>query len=125
MDDRIRKKLIECARQKAPISYSELNDQLELGFDFSLGHHRDEIGQILGEISEHEFDKGRPLLSALVIHKGPDKEQGDGFYKLCEYLYDIPWQELKADRNFELDKMKDCYKFWLDPNNYEKYKNDY
>ncbi|NOU17251.1 MAG: hypothetical protein HOO91_06795 [Bacteroidales bacterium] len=121
----IRKKLIELARLKTPWSYSQLNDQLQLGLNFQNGYDRDLIGEWLGEISRHEFEKGRPLLSSLVIHQGRDREQGDGFYKLCEELLGTPWEQLKEDKNFEIEKMKECYAFWKEGENYRKYKNDW
>ena len=103
MLEAIRKELIERARLKSPITYSTLNEQLELNLNFNNDYDRGLIGEWLGEISFHEFEKGRPLLSALVIHKGKDREQGDGFYKLCEELYGEDWQDLKADKDFEIN----------------------
>jgi len=49
-------------------------------------HWRDsKVGPFLGEISAAEHKAGRPLLTAVIIHKG-NKIPGDGFYKLCKYL---------------------------------------
>lgn len=121
----IRDKLIELARLKTPWSYSQLNEQLLLGLNFNNGYDRELIGEMLGEISVSEHLKGRPLLSALIIHKSSDREQGNGFYKLCGEIYGKDWEDLKADKNFELDRMKECYAFWKDNENYKKYKNDY
>jgi hypothetical protein len=125
MKREIRDKLIELARLKTPWSYSQLNEQLQLGLNFENGYDRELIGEWLGEISIHEFKKGRPLLSSLVIHHAKDREQGDGFYKLCENLYEKPWQELKANKIFEIEKMKECYAFWKDNDNFKKFRNYY
>lgn len=126
MEKEIRLKLIELARQKTPWSYSQLNEQLLLNLNFKNSYDRELIGDLLGEISIHEFDNGRPLLSSLIIHKGPDREQGDGFYKLCEQLYGKKtWQQYKADESFEINEMKKCYVFWKNNDNYNKYKNDF
>ena len=74
------KKLIELARNKTTWSYSTLNQQLELGLDFdNRPSDRLLVSEWSGDISEHEFHRGCPLLSALSIHKN-DKEQGTGFY---------------------------------------------
>ena len=121
----IRNKLIELARLKTPWSYSTLNEQLDLRLNFKNGYDRDLIGEWLGEISLHEHSKGRPLLSSLIIHEGPDREQGNGFYKLCENLYGKDWELLKAEKEFEIEKMKECYVFWKDNDNYKRYKNDF
>jgi len=120
----IRHQLIELARQKNPWSYSQLNEQLLLGLNFNNGYDRDLIGEWLGEVSIHEYKNGRPLLSSLIIHKSNDREQGDGFYKLCSKIYGEKWEDLKADPNFQLEQMKECYSFWKNNDNYRKYKND-
>lgn len=121
----IRAQLIELARSKRPWSYSQLNSQLQLGLNFNSAYDRDLIGEWLGEVSLHEFQKGRPLLSALIIHKSQDREQGDGFYKLCGELYNKDWKKLKEDKDFELNEMKECYSYWKDSDNYKQFKNDY
>ncbi|HMJ69756.1 MAG TPA: hypothetical protein VK508_12720 [Cyclobacteriaceae bacterium] len=122
----IRRKLIELARSKSTWSYSQLNDQLDLKLEFGKRvYDRILIGDWLEEVSIHEFERNRPLLSALIIHKGPDKEQGNGFYKLCEKLYNIPWQELKGKPDFEIEKIKECFSFWKDNENFRQYKDDY
>lgn len=121
----IRKQLIELARQKTTWSYSQLNDQLQLGLNFKNDYDRGLIGEWLGEISVHEFENDRPLLSALLIHKGGRREQGDGFYKLCEILYGEDWESLKADKNWENSMIADCFTFWLQGDNYKKFKNDF
>ncbi len=54
MEKEIRYKLIEIARHRTTWSYSTLNDQLQLGFDFNLVLHRNKIGELLGDISRHE-----------------------------------------------------------------------
>lgn len=125
MDRDIRKKLIELARLKTTWTYSQLNDQLGLGLNFDNADERAYIGELLGDISEHEHNKGRPLLSSLITHKGGKREQGDGFYKLCERLLGTDWEDLKADKTWENKVIAECFEFWLDPNNYKNYKNDY
>lgn len=124
MDKEIRLKLIEFARLKATCTYSQLNEQLQLHLNFSDASDRSLIGDWLGEISIHEHEKGRPLLSCLVTHKDKMREQGDGFYKLCEGLLGIPWQELKADKEWENNQIAKCFEFWTNPKNYKIYKND-
>ena len=125
MEREIRAKLIELARNKSSLSYSQLNEQLMLGLNFKNAYHRELIGNFLGDISIYEYKKGRPILSALIIDKSSDKLQGNGFYKLCSEIYETNWEKLKSDKNFELERIKECYSFWKDNDNYKKYKNDY
>ncbi len=82
MDKAIHKKLTEVARSQATISYSELAPLADL--DMSRDSDRAEIGRILGEISMHEHEEGRPMLSAVVTHK--DGDPGKGFYTLAREL---------------------------------------
>lgn len=125
MIDDIRKKLIELARLKQTWSYSQLNNQLQLHLNFDSPHDRDRIGEWLGEISMHEYERGRPLLSSLIVHKSKDREQGDGFFKLCESIYNRSWEDLKADKNFEVDRIADCFSYWKNNEKYLKFKDDF
>ena len=121
----IRNKLIELARLRTTWTYSQLNDQLNLGLDFSLDHHRRLIGEWLGEISRHEFKNKRSLLSSLITHKFGKREQGDGFYKLCEELFGTSWEELKRNKKWENELIAACYTFWQNSNNYRQFKDDF
>lgn len=121
----IRKHLIEVARTRRTCTYTELNNQLQLNFNFDNSLDRKHIGDWLGDISLHEYDKERPLISALVIHKANDKEQGDGFYKLCEGIYGENWESLKKDKTFEKRIIDECHEFWTDVKNYKDFINDY
>lgn len=121
----IREVLIDLAKRKRTWTYSQLNEQLDLGFNFKNPLDREEIGVLLGEVSVHEFNNKRPLLSALITHGDNKREQGDGFYKLCAELYNENWEDLKADKNWENKMIADCFTFWTNPDNYRKFKNDY
>jgi hypothetical protein len=123
MNKEVRSALIEVARNRIKnyIHYQELSDKCDLRLNMRDNpHDRLEIGRILGEISEFEYDNGRPLLSALVITKGG--EEGDGFFKLCESLGMGSWNRLKRDPAFAASHMNKCYDFWLKNDNYKKYK---
>jgi len=125
MTDLIRPKLIELARQRTTWSYGQLNDQLQLGLNFKNPQDRVLIGSWLDEISTHEVELGRPVLSSLITHQDGQREQGDGFYKLCSQLFNRDWQELKSDKKWENGLIAHCYEFWLNPENYKNFKNDF
>lgn len=120
MDTQIRSRLIQSAREKSTITYSLLNDELSLGFDFSISSDRVAFGVLLEEVSVFEHKKNRPLLSALVVQSGSSKTQGSGFNKLCEKLHGSEWKALKKDRGYE----KRCFEFWGKDDNYKKFRND-
>ena len=121
----IRTQLIELSRLRTTWSYSQLNDQLQLGLNFANHLDRDLIGDWLGEISLHEHVQGRPLISALITHQNGIREQGDGFYKLCSSIYGDSWERLKADKHWENGIIAECFEFWQNPQNYRQFRNDY
>lgn len=124
MNREIRSLLIQYARIGRTISYSQLNEQLQLGYDFNLEFHRSQIGEDLGDVSTYEHLKGRPLLSALVVQQGSNYE-GDGFYKLCENLGYGNWETLKQNRTDFDEIQKDrCFDFWNDDIKYKSFKDD-
>lgn len=125
MTDRIRKLLLKYARVGTTITYSDLNQKCELGLDFGYPPDKKLMGELLGEISEHEHKRNRPLLSALVLQKSGKMDQGDGFYKMCERLGFGPFHELKSDRTFEKGQRETVYNFWKNDENYQKFKDDY
>ena len=83
MDGQIRDMLIEAAQQRRVLSYAEVGEVLNL--DMDNPHHRREIGRILGEISTEEHNNGRPLLSAVVVHR-ENHRPGPGFFSLAREL---------------------------------------
>ncbi|MEM5861272.1 MAG: hypothetical protein QXJ20_02665 [Candidatus Aenigmatarchaeota archaeon] len=104
-------KLIEVAKKKQPydkgyITYEEIMSLARINRENT--YEREVVlGIMLGGISAHEHDCGRPMLSAVVVHK-PNKEMGilaipgDGFFKLA---YDLGLYD--GSRN-----QKDKMKFW-------------
>ncbi len=121
----IRNQLIQLARLRTTWSYSQLNDQLELGLNFTNPLDRDLIGEWLGDISVHEYERGRPLISSLITHQNGLREQGDGFYRLCERLFGEHWELLKADKHWENGVIAECFEYWLNPDNYRQFRNDF
>lgn len=123
MNKKVRNYLIELARHRTnpTVNYQKLSDDCGLGLTMSDGQHiRNEIGRILGEISEYEHNNDRPLLSALVIRLN-DGEEGDGFFKLAENLGYGKWKKLKADL-FEHEQITECVTKWNDENFYKNHK---
>ena len=122
MNNEVRLFLIELARKRQGfIYYQDLSDKCNLGFNFQDNpNDRTEIGRILGEISEYEYNQGKPLLSALVLSKS--LQEGDGFFKLCEELGYGSYRKIKSDPAFTSIQMNRCYEFWQNDNNYKKYR---
>jgi hypothetical protein len=69
--------LVNRAKRGKIALYREV--QHHAGLDMDIPADREEIGRLLGEISEYEHQQGRPLLSAIVIAKGEGRP-GRGFF---------------------------------------------
>ena len=75
--------LIERAKVKGMISYSELVSMIK-SMHFEAYDTR--LFNLLGEVSADENAKGRGMLSVVVVHKHGDMQPGPGFFGLAERL---------------------------------------
>ncbi|HEX8427246.1 hypothetical protein [Hymenobacter sp.] len=121
MFGRIRSHLIRFSRHQAgTISYLNLVQEAELGLNLDISHEKGRLNELLAEISEQEYNAGRPILSCLVKVEG-SKGQGDNFYKLCERLGMGEWRALKQQEDFLKNMRRECRTFWHDEANYERW----
>lgn len=81
--EEIRTVLIHCARADQLITYSALVEQVRA---IRLDPHSSALANMLGEISKDEIERGRGMLSVLVVHKDGDLMPGDGFFQLASQL---------------------------------------
>ena len=79
----IYQKIKSVARNQDIVFYGEIAPLA--GLDMSSPDDRIEIGHLLGEISRYEHMQGRPMLSAVVVHKDNNKP-GSGFFELAHEL---------------------------------------
>lgn len=118
---RVRSHLIRFARhQVGTISYLNLVQEAELGFNLDISHEKGRLNELLAEISEQEYQAGRPVLSCLVKVEG-SKGQGDNFYKLCERLGMGEWRSLKQQEDFLKNLRRECRTFWQDEAHFEQF----
>ena len=82
--ENMRKSLIKLAKNMDHMRYQEFCDEFLLGYDMHDIQDRQKIGNILGQISESEHFKGRPLLSVFIQHE--DGLPGPGFFTMAEQL---------------------------------------
>jgi hypothetical protein len=82
----VRQKLIDVAKRGKTITYGELMEE----FGIPRGNPKPGvgIGAVVGDISQHENDQGRPLISAIVVRAQtgteirPKGTPGGGFFGL-------------------------------------------
>ncbi|MBT9395188.1 hypothetical protein KLP40_18615 [Hymenobacter sp. NST-14] len=121
MIGRVRSHLIRFSRtQVGTTSYLNLVQEAELGLNLDISHEKSRLNEILTEISEQEFEAGRPMLSCLVKVKG-SKGQGDNFFKMCERLGMGEWRTLKQQEDFLTTLRQECRDFWQNDENFQKF----
>lgn len=81
--DEAKEILIERAKVRGMISYSELAQLIQV---VSLEAHDQRLFHLIGEISTEEDEAGRGMLSVIVVHKQGDMQPGPGFFELAEKL---------------------------------------
>ena len=97
--------LKESARDGKPYYYGELAELV--GLRIGDENDRAKLFEILGTISEHEHNEGRPLLSAIVISK-TDKMPGYGFFKMARKL----GLQRATNTEFFYAEVKKVFDYW-------------
>ncbi len=105
--EEIRAVLVETARQRGMITYSDLVDKVKA---IDIPPHGPAIGQILGELSHEEDAQGRGMLTVLVVHKHGKKRPGPGFFELAEDL----GRDTSNKDKFWIDELNKVYAYWRD-----------
>ncbi len=106
MYDELYEKLREVARKQKTVHYEDIAPMLGLKMEDPADRVR--IGQILGEISKQENNDGRPMLSAVVTHKG-DERPGTGFFELAQELGHVGGMDSEM---FFIHELKRVHRWW-------------
>ena len=125
MNSKVRKYLIESARQKGKfVYYSDIVSDCGLKFNLRNTNGQKQLNQILDDISTFENNAGRPLLSSMAIYKDVRKnDHGDGFYYMAEKLGKGNARKLKRDL-YGFTEAEACRLFWQNEDVYNKHKDD-
>ena len=100
--------LITVARYKGVVTYQEIAKLI--GWPLQGNWMGSAIGHLVGEISDDEVDRGRPMLSAIVV--GTSGKPGPGFFELARNLKRLKSGENEADTKFLSHEQKEVYKTW-------------
>ena len=76
-------RLRRVAREQTTITYSELCEEMARAGVLHLEPHSSELARLLAQINLLEHESRRPLISALVVHKGGDWQPGPGFWSFA------------------------------------------
>jgi hypothetical protein len=107
MYDELKQLLVDAAKEQRPVYYEEIAPLFD--FDYDRDQDRAEVGRILGVVSEEEVAAQRPMLSAVVVHKGGDEMPGKGFFDLARKLGRFRGGDPKIYWAMEL---KELYEYW-------------
>ena len=95
--------LIQAAQYRGYVTYQEIAQMM--GLPLSGNYMSSQLGQILGEISEEEHNRGRPMLSAVAV--GISGSPGDGFFVLAKSLgYQFEDSSMGKSKFWEEEKQK-------------------
>jgi hypothetical protein len=125
LNTKVRKYLIDAARQKGKfVYYSDIVTDCGLKFNLHNTNGQKQLKQILDDISVFECNAGRPLLSAMAIYKDVRKnDHGDGFYYTAEKLGKGNARKLKRDL-YGFAEAEACRVFWQNEESYNKFNED-
>jgi hypothetical protein len=70
-----------------------------------------QVGHLVGEISEDEVGRGRPMLSALVVEKDTGRP-GRGFYLLARNLGKLNGSSNTVEKKFLRKEKATLYEVW-------------
>lgn len=106
MHERIYQYLLDVAKRRDCTTYGEVARMARL--DLRQGHDLEKFGEILSEISIHEHQLGRPLLSAVVLH-GQGEEMRPAFFRLAKELGVNPHGD---DLEFFIKELRRVHEYW-------------
>ncbi len=94
------------------VYYTDVNTACGLGLDYGNIADRNKIANMLGDVSEFEVKKGRPMLSALVVLKGgKPPTPGQGFLDWAAHLGVVRWAG-QDDQQFHARVLGDVLSYW-------------
>ncbi len=109
INQQIYERLKEVAINGKLITYGEIAPLVNLNMENP--DDRNKMAQILGDISTHEHEQGRPMLSAVVV-LAEIGYPGDGFYALARELGLHHGKKEFENLDFFVQELKRVYACW-------------
>lgn len=110
--DWVAKRLKRVARERTAITYSDLCDETARAGALHLEPHSTALAGLLGQVNLLEHEAGRPLISALVVHRSGDLQPGEGFWSFARDLGIDPGAGEHARLDFWAREIERCYAQW-------------
>lgn len=100
--------LIRAAQYRGTVTYQHIAQIM--GLPLKGSYMGSQVGWILGEISDDEQQRGRPMLSAVAV--GVSGKPGSGFFALARQLGKLGKGTKEDDHAFWLKEREVVYKMW-------------
>jgi hypothetical protein len=100
--------LIKAARNRGTVTYQELAHVV--GLPLSGSYMGKRLGEILGAVSQNEFNYKRPMLSAIAVNVGG--KVSDGFFVIAVELGLLKSDEPQERQAFLAKQRQEIYEIW-------------
>jgi hypothetical protein len=109
MHQAIYDRLIQVARAQDTVSYSEISPLAMLDMDNPAD--RNVMKNLLDDINRYEHQEGRPMLSAVVVHR-QDNIPGEGFFTCARNLGRFTGTRPVEELEFWVAEIRLVYDVW-------------
>jgi len=100
--------LVRAAKHRGTVTYQELADMIAL--PLTGNHMANELGKLLGEISDDQHRLGKPMLSAVVVTV--DGTPGPGFFDMASKLGKFSGSTPAQQKQFWETEIAEVHKLW-------------
>jgi len=74
---------------------------------------RDKMASLLWEIVQHERENDRPMLTAIVVHRGADNNPGEGFFSAAMKIGKFDGSRDPIERlEFWVRQVGEVHQYW-------------
>jgi hypothetical protein len=110
--DWLGRRLHQVARDQKTTTYGELCSDMATAGMLRLEPHSSALAALLGQVNILEHEAGRPLITAVVVHKGGDMYPGVGFWNMARDVGVDPGATEEARLCFWVAEFTRCHTYW-------------
>ncbi len=109
MNEAVYERLKEAARKNELVFYGEIAHIASINLNLDAG--RGALGRLLGEISHHEHESGRPLLSVVAVNKDT-QFPSQGFFDLAREVGKYVGHSPTGTLTFYATELQAAFDYW-------------
>jgi len=104
--------LHDVARRQAKTTYGDICNAMSAAGGISLEPNSTALAGLLGQLNILEQEQGRPLISAIVVHKTDDWLPGVGFWNIAREIGIDPGRTENQRLEFWVNEFGRCHAYW-------------